>query len=444
MIVLFIIIWSIGTIILGRIILGAWFNHISMYSGIWGFSLFLFCLSFIPYYPLESITWTFIIAAWAAFILGSITIIASKYSENERVLKIENKAKEDTLISIEQENRILFYLLLGLNSVTLIITIQHWFTILHVFGSIPNVIVLGSILRTALVHNEIPGMWPYGSSLTLTAMVFAGIYTTNIGKAKIIVIISILILIFDEIAGMGRGKMIIGGVLFISGYMLNKYRRNPNKDAIARGSFGKYISIIVILILLIAGAEVVRSNRGMIEQYKGASQPLKKLQHSSIITPSIYVYFTAHYGVFNKYLKENSEKGIWGRYSLAPILRMMSRIGFNTSVDYYQPFYNIPIYANTGTYLRELHVDYGVSGTVIAPYLLGIISSIYWFRVKKYKRIIDVMILGHILVIIFLSFVLMATQFGYLLISLLCGLIISYFIDRLVNKVGSSIGIQKG
>ena len=410
-----------------------------MYSGIWGFSLFLFCLKLIPYYPLDSTTWMFIYAAWIAFFLGSTTVIVAKYFRQKRVLKIQNITNEDENVTVERENRVLFSLLLVLNSITLIVTIQHWLIILHIFGSISNVFIWGNILRTALVHNDIPGMWPYGSSLTLTIMVFAGIYTSNVGKTKVIVVISMLILICDEIAGMGRGKMIIGGVLFLSGYMLNRYRRNPDKTTVSKSVFRKYVSIAFILILLIAGVEIVRSNRGMIEQYKGSSQTLKKLQNSNVITPSIYVYFTVHYGVFNQYLKEDTERGIWGRYSFAPILRLLSRFGFDTSVDYYQPFYNTPTSGNTGTYLRELHVDYGALGPIIVPYLLGIISSIFWFRVKQNKRIIDIMIMGHILVIIFLSFVLMATQFGYLLISLFCGLIISYFVDRQVNKVGSSI-----
>ncbi|MCX6136639.1 MAG: hypothetical protein NTV54_03980 [Ignavibacteriales bacterium] len=55
-----------------RMIFGAWFNHVSLYTGIWSGALVLFELRMINYHRLETETWIVIVACWLLFVLGSV------------------------------------------------------------------------------------------------------------------------------------------------------------------------------------------------------------------------------------------------------------------------------------------------------------------------------------------------------------------------------------
>ena len=54
MLIFFILLMSVSVIFLGRLMFGKWFDHVSLYTGIWGGALILFELRLINYYPLET------------------------------------------------------------------------------------------------------------------------------------------------------------------------------------------------------------------------------------------------------------------------------------------------------------------------------------------------------------------------------------------------------
>jgi hypothetical protein len=144
----------------------------------------------------------------------------------------------------------------------------------------------------------------------------------------------------------------------------------------------------------------------------------------------VFFYFTGSHGVLNQYLKSRDERMLVGGYSLAPFWRLIAKLGFPTDVKQYQPFYFTPLPANNGTYLRELDADYGLAGVIAGPYLLGAIASGFWFRARRSQKLQDIMIVGHIFVVVGMSVFLIATQWGYWLASLLIGLAIALVIDH--------------
>ncbi|HLP15111.1 MAG TPA: hypothetical protein VK470_02565, partial [Bacteroidota bacterium] len=52
---------AVLTFIMSRMIFGAWFNHVSLYTGIWCGAMVLFELRMLNYNPLEAQTWIVII-----------------------------------------------------------------------------------------------------------------------------------------------------------------------------------------------------------------------------------------------------------------------------------------------------------------------------------------------------------------------------------------------
>jgi hypothetical protein len=143
------------------------------------------------------------------------------------------------------------------------------------------------------------------------------------------------------------------------------------------------------------------------------------------------MYLSVNNGVLNEYLKDDVEHVVWGRYTLAPFWRIISKLGFDTYVGFYQSwFYLTPVAANTGTYIRELHADFGVGGVVIVPYLLGLLCSMYWYRVQRTNSYKDITILSHLYAVVGMSWFVMLTQLGGWVLSLVVGTIVAHYIDK--------------
>jgi oligosaccharide repeat unit polymerase len=229
---------------------------------------------------------------------------------------------------------------------------------------------------------------------------------------------------------MSRGDLIFGGILFACGYIISEKKKTTLLEKVGTYRLRRVITAILALILFVVGLEFVRSNRGIVEGYGTTATKLTKLKDVSFITPSVLFYVSGHYGVLNQYFKTQNEKVVVGAYSLAPFWRLISKLGFPVNIKPFQPFYNTPFQGNNGTYLRELHADYGLAGIVAGPYFLGAIASWFWFRARQSQKILDLMILGHILFVVAMSIFLFATQWGSWLVSLLFGMTVAYWIDH--------------
>ena len=424
--ILLIIIFGLLTILIGRWVFAQWFNHVSLYSGAWSLSLFLFELRLINYYPLEIETWFIIFGGWVSFIIGAITVVVAR----KDLLTINQcQNPEVFLVPVEEEIKILKKILIILNIISLLVVLQHWYVVIKMFGSVKNVFIWANILRNLFVQGEITGMVPYISSLSLTNCVFAGLYTMATGKLKLVVIISLLLVVLLDIAAMGRARIILSMILFLSGYLLGKKRRTYEYVASIRKKIWKSVKILLILFVFFLGIEIVRDFRAVTEYFPGETKSLQKLKGSAFITPSIYVYLTVSNGVLNQYYKYQMQKKVFAGFTLGPFWRALSKIGFDTYVSPYPPFYYTPVPANTSTYLGELYSDFGVLGVFCIPYLIGLISSLQWLRLNRTKSLVDVILLSHLFVIIIMSFTYMWTS-GYWLFSIFFGLIIAYMLDK--------------
>ena len=104
--------------------------------------------------------------------------------------------------------------------------------------------------------------------------------------------------------------------------------------------------------------------------------------------------------------------------------------GFETEISQYQKFYSTPANANTGSYLREIHADFGMAGVVVVPFIIGCLCSMFWAKSAARGGLVPMVILAHLLVIVDLSFMLMGTRLGYWLVSLLAAIAAARYIER--------------
>jgi oligosaccharide repeat unit polymerase len=433
---LFIIITiSAAAILLGRALLHRWFNQITLYVVVWSMSLMLFQFRLLNYYPLEAETWIVIVDGFLAFIFGTITVFFARFAcQHQGRLLPAHRNEQYSALEIKILPRVIWVL----SIISLLAVLQHWYVLIGMFGSVQKVVVMGSILYAMRVKNAIAGTVPYLGALAPPAMLFAGRYAAISGKFRPVVVIPIVTVVIGAISDMGRANMLISGILFFSGYMLSKRKPQSVLPGTASGKAQKFLTLLVGAVLIIGTAELVRSNRGMIESIEGASPALQRLHAASFITPSVYEYFTVHHGVLNQYLKLDQEHTGWGENTFGPAYRILSKFGFDTYTSDYMLFYRTPIGANTGTYLRELHADFGVIGILIVPYLLGLLGAWVWYRYLDNPSYLKIVLISHFFIVIAFSLLMQATRLGYWWISLFAASIPACYLDWRLLRASKS------
>jgi oligosaccharide repeat unit polymerase len=184
-------------------------------------------------------------------------------------------------------------------------------------------------------------------------------------------------------------------------------------DSLQRFKFSKinaFAATALLLMLLIIAASFVRVARGARENYPGISPVLKDLQGSMILTPSVYLYVSSDVGVLSKYLELEKENVRFGENSFRIVYEFLAKLTGTEEPFFFQKMYHIPVWTNTGTYIRELHADYGVTGVFLIPYLLGMIITFLWFKFYEKNNLIVMTVLVYLFIIVGFSFLMIITR----------------------------------
>lgn len=421
------------SVLLGRWMFKRWYNHVGLYGAMWSSSLALFHIGLVQYYPLETVTWFVIAAGWLAFILGAALVVCGRYALGVGAVE----AMGDAAVESKITPSILLRILWIINFITIADSIYEVYNVSRLLGGVSNIFTLGNLLYRLRVEEGVPGSIPYLGSLTLVGALLAGYYTAIIGKLRIVSIIAILTTLINSITSMVRATLIIAAILFLTGYLVSKKPKSRQFSAQFALKLRRALAVLAVLAIIIGGMELIRGNRGMTEGFAGETSALKRLHigAGSFITPSVVMYFTVQYGVLNQYLIQDVEHQPFGHYSLAPLWRILSKLGFDTYVAQHAQFYNTPVTANTGSYLRDLHADYGIAGITLVPLLLGLITSVYWFRFQRTQALRDLIILGYTFVLVGMSLFTFNTGSGVWWASLALGLlIVSILSPRIAQK----------
>jgi hypothetical protein len=103
--------------------------------------------------------------------------------------------------------------------------------------------------------------------------------------------------------------------------------------------------------------------------------------------------------------------------------------------EVFQRGYYIPMWSNNGTFIRELHADFGIVGVFLVPFLLGLLTTWLWFKFYEEKSLIAFAFLVHFYLIVGFSFLLMVTRFYYWTIGLSIILISIPVIEKIASLV---------
>jgi oligosaccharide repeat unit polymerase len=386
------------------------------------------------YFDLRLETWIIIIFAFVALWLGSLTVILARETQYQKSDEIKHFDYKSMLIfadnGITLKKIIIVFTLIGSLS-----AFYQWWVLIKEFGSITGILIQATIIYQMRVQGEISTGIPYLFALVHIALVLSGIYTAYKGKFNTFILLPFIILLIKAVADVARAGMLLGFIEYFLAFFIckqffdlvyrNKRKRNRKKVA---------ISIIFLIAFIITGAAIVKILKAPMENFLASSSSLRKWESGIFISPTMYLYSSSHIGVLNSYLIDQDENNHFGEVTFFPFYRFISKFGVIEEPGYYQKGYFIPMWTNTGTYLRDLHGDFGYAGVLIFPFLIGLLSTIYWYRYYSTGNLRDLIIVVYMNIIVAFSFLSMGTRYGNWLIGLVVLLILLPYIERVALR----------
>ncbi|MEO8398345.1 MAG: O-antigen polymerase [Ignavibacteriaceae bacterium] len=411
------IIVTISSIILGKFLFRKWFNHLSLYAFSWGIFIILFELRLMHYTPVKGETWVIIISTFVFFLFGIFTLLSVRfYSCGSGNPYIEGAEKNIWLFNDKGKKVRIFLLVFTI--IGFVTALQQWYILINKFGSIPAVLVSANLIYRLRVEGEITGTIPYLNSFSYAAVFLGGLYTAYKGRLTILAILPLLVVILQDMASVGRAGIFLAFMEFIITFILFRHFLSYISKEFTIKKINMTFAVLIILTLFVFSTTFIRISRGSNENYKISTQTLKNLEKSSVISPSIYFYFSSNIAVLSKYFEKGGENKMFGENTFLPVYNFFSKFDFVEHPSFYPKGYFIPVWTNSATYIRELHEDFGFWGVFIFPYMLGFVSTLYWFKFYEKNNLIDFIILVYIFLIIAFSTFYLITRAAVWVLSL--------------------------
>lgn len=428
MVVFLILVIGFSTILLSYKLFGKWFNHLAIYAFVWMSMLYLYELRLIYFVSLSTYTWLVILAAFISFFIGTITFFfvrQSNISGHDNVCIIE--LFEDNAITIK-------YIIYLFSAIGILAALQHWSILLNKYGTVLNVFFNAYHVYRERSGGELDGVIPYIWLIIYPTIFLAGIYTAYKGKLTIATILPIIALLLKEIANLSRAGILFGFSEFVVSFILFRHLLTDINPESKKRKFRAAVGLSVLILLLVIGAAFVKSIRQTTDSFKGTSSSLSSLEGGSLISPSIYFYGASQVVVLNQFLEADRENVRFGNSTFFTIYRLLSKFELVEEPAYKDPGYYTPHWSNTGTYLRELYGDFGYVGIFVVPYLIGLLSSVYWFKFYLTGKTIYLMVLTQLYIIIIMSFFVFQVKSAQWTIGGLLLLILVPLIEKILRR----------
>lgn len=430
---LLIVFISISSILIGKILFKKWFNHLALYSLIMGGLIFFYELKLLPYPQLKPLVWFLVISAFLAYLLGIITIFSAKNLSNNKLVNKKIDLSNSNLFN--NNGRLLKYSVLFFCLIGLFVALHRWYILIGYFGSIQNVILNAAVVYRLNAKGEIKEFIPFLPSFIYVGVFLSGIYTAYRGKFSFLSFFPIITIILKELTYFGRGEMLFSSMEFIITFFL--FRHFLSNDPDKKFKFSRnnaFVAIIILLGILITASSFIRVSRGIKENFVGTSRQLNQFKDNFLFTPSVYLYLSSDIGVFNKYMVLEDEETGFGENTFHFFYELLSRFDIVKKPNPFQKGYFIPMWVNTGTYLREIHADFGIAGIFLIPYLLGLTITFLWFKFYKSPNLIILMFLVYLFIIIGFSFLVMVTRLNQWFFAQLFTIIYLFLFEKISGK----------
>ena len=433
MITLFCFIILIATFYISNHFYKNWFNHLNLYVFGWTLFISLYQLKLIRFTEVRVETWFIVLNSYIAIFLGSVTFF---FARKSLIKDVAFKTKQNNILLDDSIIKYLKILIIFFSILGLFAALQNWFALINKYGTVAKVLLKANTIYRDRIAGEDVGGIPYLFIASYIGVFFAGIYTSYKKRMTFIASLPFLGIILKGIASVGRGGIFVGFLQFlITTFLFYHYLKHNNKID-SKLNYKSMLSFVIILIIVVGSMAIVKEIRGSFDSYKGTTKSLKSFE-GSIISPQIYLYFSSNIAVLSKYFEKDSENVRFGENTLLPIYNVLAKFGIIEQPKVYPKGYFIPMWTNSATYLRDIHADFGYVGLFIIPYILGLVTSIIWFKFNQSGKLIYFVILTYLYIIISFSVFYMITRAASWFVSFILLLCITPIFEKYLMKRNS-------
>lgn len=384
-----------------------WVNPITAFCLPWGLMLFCYNLKFVEYYNLDVETYLVVLIGTVVFFMSCLiganlhplTLVITKYGHNQVDMSIvEKKLKLWIIILSSAAVGVSILRLIGLVG-------QYGWDFYNQLAKIYGEKLLGIYSNSAF---EIP----YSGFLIVTAVTLAGIYFSNYGFKKIL-LIPLIVLLAQPILGGTKQVIIEGAILIAFSVLLSKHRNfKINKLFLIMSTL-----LIVSMIFFVTSQRINYISEWSVQTY--ATPGFQAVIDEVPALYQIYTYFSSPVGVLNAYLMNPNYS--FGGNTLLPLYNLLGHFDPDLAGVRFQEFYSIPIHVNVGTMFREFIQDYHYIGAASFLAVYGGISGNLYRRYLVLEDMSSIFLNSMFLMATFMSFFTWMFRDANLLIALFVG-----------------------
>ena len=384
-----------------------WVNPITAFCLPWGLMLFCYNLKFVEYYNLDVETYLVVLIGTVVFFMSCLiganlhplTLVITKYGHNQVDMSIvEKKLKLWIIILSSAAVGVSILRLIGLVG-------QYGWDFYNQLAKIYGEKLLGIYSNSAF---EIP----YSGFLIVTAVTLAGIYFSNYGFKKIL-LIPLIVLLAQPILGGTKQVIIEGAILIAFSVLLSKHRNfKINKLFLIMSTL-----LIVSMIFFVTSQRINYISEWSVQTY--ATPGFQAVIDEVPALYQIYTYFSSPVGVLNAYLMNPNYS--FGGNTLLPLYNLLGHFDPDLAGVRFQEFYSIPIHVNVGTMFREFIQDYHYIGAASFLAVYGGISGNLYRRYLVLEDMSSIFLNSMFLMATFMSFFVWMFRDANLLIALFVG-----------------------
>jgi oligosaccharide repeat unit polymerase len=430
---------------IGYYLFGKWFNPISLYCSVWYVNLGLFELKLMNYTPLTSFAWFVISVAYLSYLFGIFTYISASKIAPRNFNGISSKNYLSVFLNSNNEAAVKWIIFIT-GAIGLFDSLWHWMILINKYGSFAGVFLNANEIYSLRVKGKLEGLLPYLLAFPFVGVFYSGFLLGKWHKFSFIIILPITAIIMKEIANFGRANMLFAIFLFMASLVVSSSLSMKEKRMKIKFNLKLVSVILFIMIFFFSAASFVRGSRGSFESFTASTRNLSKFEDSFFITPSLYLYLSSHVGILSKYLEHDFDTNnfMFGQTTFQPIYNLMSRFNLVEHPPFYDKGYYTPMWSNTGTFLRNIHEDFGELGLIVFPFLLGLFITYFWFKLSESPSLPRIITVSYILVIILFSFMMMYSRAATFMISLILSYMAAYFVKDKDIKSTSFTGSNSG
>ena len=364
-------------------------------------------LKFVEYYNLDVETYLVVLIGTVVFFMSCLiganlhplTLVITKYGHNQVDMSIvEKKLKLWIIILSSAAVGVSILRLIGLVG-------QYGWDFYNQLAKIYGEKLLGIYSNSAF---EIP----YSGFLIVTAVTLAGIYFSNYGFKKIL-LIPLIVLLAQPILGGTKQVIIEGAILIAFSVLLSKHRNfKINKLFLIMSTL-----LIVSMIFFVTSQRINYISEWSVQTY--ATPGFQAVIDEVPALYQIYTYFSSPVGVLNAYLMNPNYS--FGGNTLLPLYNLLGHFDPDLAGVRFQEFYSIPIHVNVGTMFREFIQDYHYIGAASFLAVYGGISGNLYRRYLVLEDMSSIFLNSMFLMATFMSFFVWMFRDANLLIALFVG-----------------------